>query len=142
MALTMLRPYNTCSFSHLIIQSSLFQKVSIYVTGKSKNIKFTDHVDAFSLKLDTCENQFKYLKAAVESELGLGAHSSAFNFASKYPFKIGTAKVLVGVLSTTQTSAFSVSVSITVVCNIYCFFLCFMVSVKCLTSCKAMIMSK
>lgn len=111
------------------------------ITGKAKHMTFTDHVNAFSLKLDTCENKFKYLKAAVESELGLAAPSRAFNFASKYPFKIGTAKVLVGVVSTTQTSAFSVSVS-TVVCNIYCIFLCFMVSVKCLTSCKAMIMSK
>lgn len=133
MTLNMLRHYNTCSVSHLIIYSSLFQKVSTYVTGKTKNIKFTDHVDVFSLKLDTCENWFKYLKAAVESELGLGAPTSAFSVASKYPFKIGTAKVLVGVLSTTQTSAFSVSVSITVVCNIYCIFLCFMVSGKCFT---------
>ena len=141
-ALTVLRHYKTCSVSHLIIHSSLFQKVSMYVTGKTKNIKFTDHVDTFSLKLDTCENRFKYLKAAVEAELGLGGPTSAFNFAAKYPFKIGTAKVLVGVVSTTQTSAFSVSVSITVICNINCIFLCFMVSVKCLTSCKAMIMSK
>ena len=142
MALTVLRHYKTCSVSHLIIRSSLFQKVSMYVTGKTKNIKFTDHVNAFSLKLDTCENKFKYLKAAVEAELGLGAPTRAFNFASQYPFKIGTAKVLVGVVSTTQTSAFSVSVSITVICNSNCIFLCFMISVKSLTSCKAMIMSK
>jgi len=141
-AVTILRHYKTCSFSHFIIHSSLSQKVSIYVTGKTKNIKFTDHVDPFSLKLDTCENKFKYLKAVVESELGLGAPTRAFNFASKYPFKIGTAKVLVGVVSTTQTSAFSVSVSIPLICNIYSIFLYFMVSVKCLTSCKAMIMSK
>jgi hypothetical protein len=90
----------------------------MYVTGKTKNIKFTDQVDAFSLKLDTCANKFKYLKAFVESELGLGAPSRAFNFASKYPFKIGTAKVLVGVVSTTKTSAFTVSVSITIICYI------------------------
>jgi len=101
----------------------------MYITGKTKNIKFTDHVDAFSLKLDTCENQFKYLKAAVEAELGLGSPTHAFNFASKYSFKIGTAKVLLGVVSTTQTSAFSFSVSITVICNIFCIFLCFMLSV-------------
>jgi hypothetical protein len=69
-------------------------------------------VNAFNLKLDTCENKFKYLKAAVESELGLGAPTRAFNFAAKYPFKVGTAKVLVGVVSTTKTSAFSASVSI------------------------------
>jgi hypothetical protein len=106
----------------------------MYVTGKTKNIKFTDHEDVFSLKLDTCENKFKYFKAVVEAEFGLGAPTRAFNFAAKHPFKIGTARVLVGVVSSTKTSAFSFSVSITIICNISCIFLCFLVSVKCLTS--------
>jgi hypothetical protein len=69
-------------------------------------------VDAFSLKLDTCENKFKYLKAVVESELGLAPSSRAYQFASRYPFKIGTTKVLVGVVASTKTSAFTVSVSV------------------------------
>jgi hypothetical protein len=69
-------------------------------------------VDAFSLKLDNFENKVKYLKAVIASELGLGAPSRAYQFASDYPFKIGTTKVLVGVVSSVKTSAFSVSVSI------------------------------
>jgi hypothetical protein len=82
------------------------------LAGKTKNIKFTDHVNAFSLKLDNFENKVKYLKAFIMAELGLGAPSRAYDFTSGYPFKIGTAKVLVGVVSSVQTSAFSVSVSI------------------------------
>jgi len=77
--------------------------------GKTKNIKFTDHEDVFNKKLDTCENKFKYLKAVIEAELGLGAPTRAFNFAATHPSKIGTARVLVGVVSSTTTSAFSVS---------------------------------
>jgi hypothetical protein len=69
-------------------------------------------VNAFSLKLDTYENKIKYLKALIESELVYGPSSRAYQFASGYPFKIGTSKVLVGVLASTKTSAFSVSVSI------------------------------
>jgi hypothetical protein len=52
------------------------------------------------------------LKAFIESELSLGAPSRAYQFASRYPFKIGTSKVLVGLVSSIKTSAFSVSVSI------------------------------
>ncbi|PSN46736.1 Apolipophorin [Blattella germanica] len=77
--------------------------------GKTKNIKFVDPEDPFSLKLDTCANQLKYLKAVVESELGLGPPSRAYQFASKYPFKVGTSKVLIGVVGTTKPSAFTFS---------------------------------
>lgn len=69
-------------------------------------------MDVFNLKLDNFENKVKYLKAFIQSELGLGAPSRAYQFASGYPFKIGTSKVLVGVVSSIKTSAFSVSVSI------------------------------
>ncbi|PNF29921.1 hypothetical protein B7P43_G07271 [Cryptotermes secundus] len=78
--------------------------------GKTKNIKFTEHADVFSLKLDNFENKVKYLKEFIVSELGLGAPSRAYQFASGYPFKIGTSKVLVGVVSSIKTSAFSVSI--------------------------------
>jgi hypothetical protein len=69
-------------------------------------------VDVFSLKLDNFENKVKYLKAFITTELGLGAPSRAYDFASRYPFKIGTSKVLVGVVSSVKTSALYVSVSI------------------------------
>jgi hypothetical protein len=69
-------------------------------------------VDIFSLKLDTYENKIKYLKALIESELVYGPSSRAYEFAARYPFKIGASKVLVGVVASPKTSAFSVSVSI------------------------------
>ncbi|WP_147291044.1 VWD domain-containing protein, partial [Alteriqipengyuania lutimaris] len=77
--------------------------------GKTKNMKFIDHIDALSLKLDSCENRWKYLTALIESELGLSAPSRAYQLGSKYPFKIGTSKVLVGLVANTKTSAFGVS---------------------------------
>jgi hypothetical protein len=96
-----------------------FQKCKCLLTGKTKNIKFTDNVDIFSLKLDSIENKIKYLKAVIESELALGPSSRAYQFASRYPFKIGTSKVLVGVVASTKTTAFSLSVSI-ISCVTYC----------------------